>query len=90
MRAFARTHSGREVTEEEKDGQSPCRGDSKTPSTTSTMRILRAVGLGIGILVIQWLTPDLFEGLQASLLEFFKMATRLFKAAQSAVVKAGL
>jgi len=54
------------------------------------MRIFRAIGMGIGILVLQMLTPVIFAGLEATLLKFFETASRLFDATQAVVDRSGL
>ncbi len=54
------------------------------------MRIFRAIGLGIGILVLQRLAPAIYAGLEASLLRFFEAAGSIFDAAQTVLQKAGL
>jgi hypothetical protein len=37
----------------------------------SSMPLFRAIGLGIGLLVIRALMPEVFEGLENALVEFF-------------------
>jgi len=54
------------------------------------MRINRALGFGIGILILLWLMPTVFVGLEASLLKFFQTANRILDASQAVVDKAGL
>jgi len=41
---------------------------------TSDMRIFGAVGLAITIIVLQWLMPRVFAGLEQTLVQFFHLA----------------
>ena len=53
------------------------------------MRINRAIGLGIGILVLGWLMPAVLTGLEATLLKFFHSAQKLFEASDAVLIRSG-
>ena len=53
------------------------------------MRINRAIGLGIGILVLTWLLPAVLAGLETALLKFFEAAGGIFDASQAVIIRAG-
>ena len=39
----------------------------------STMKIFRAVGLGVGLLILKIIMPDVFSGLEHALVKFFSV-----------------
>lgn len=45
--------------------------NNQAPFKNTRMGILRAIGLGIGIIVLKLLMPDVFEGLEDTLIAFF-------------------
>lgn len=53
------------------------------------MRINRAIGMGIGILVLSALMPAVLAALQDTLLKFFEASGSIFDAAQTVLTRAG-
>jgi len=46
------------------------------------MRILGALGLGLGILILRSLVPDIFHAIEQTLLQFFDLASTVLDKTQ--------
>ena len=57
-------------------------GRLKSPLLRTTMKILGALGLGLGIIIIRSLVPDIFQALENTLLQFFHLASSLLDKTQ--------
>lgn len=49
----------------------------KRPSKFLFMGILRAIGFGIGLIILRVLMPDVFSGLESALVKFFSVLTEI-------------
>jgi hypothetical protein len=49
------------------------------------MKILRALGLGLTIMILRSLLPDVFQAFENTLLQFFHLAGSLLETAQTLV-----
>ncbi len=49
------------------------------------MPLFRAIGLGIGLIVIRTLMPDVFEGLEDTLLSFFSTMTEILNVSKDSL-----
>ena len=66
------------------------RGRANTFLPAIHMRINRAIGMGIGILVLGTLMPAVFAALEVTLLKFFEASGSIFDAAQTVLHRSGL
>ncbi|HSE34770.1 MAG TPA: hypothetical protein VLB83_01475 [Candidatus Paceibacterota bacterium] len=49
------------------------------------MGILKALGLGLGIVVLKFLVPEVFAAITGALIAFFELATTVFATMHAAV-----